>query len=104
LLPGIVDGSTVATRLTRAHVGRCLRCQAELAQYRRLRRASRSLAVDPPPGPPDLLDAILLRLDELPERASARAHRIVVYVGGAAATAAGAALGALVLTRRARTS
>jgi hypothetical protein len=104
LLPGIVDGSTVATRLTRVHVSRCLRCQAELAQYRRLRRAARSLADDPPPAPPDLLEMILSRVEELPARTSARARRMGVVITGAATAAAGAVAGALVLTRRARTS
>ena len=35
-LPGIVEGLTVADLELRRHVETCLRCQAELAQYRKL--------------------------------------------------------------------
>ena len=101
LVPGLVDGSSVANRLTRAHVNRCLRCQAELAQYRRLRRVARSLEHDTWPGPPDLLDAVLTGLERAGDRTAAHTRRAAMYVGGLLATAAGAA-GAVVLTRRAR--
>jgi hypothetical protein len=103
LLPGLVDGSTVATRLTRAHLGRCLRCQAELAQYRRVRRAARSLHTERWAGPADLLEAVLAGLERASDRTAARTRRLGVYLGGVAATAAGAAAaGAIVLTRRTR--
>ena len=103
LLPGLVDGSAVAGRLTRAHLGRCLRCQAELAQYRRVRRAARSLQAERWTGPADLLEAVLAGLERASERTADRSRRLAVYLGGVAATAAAAAgAGALVLTRRAR--
>ena len=38
-LPGVVDGSARLDRAERRHVEQCLRCQAELAQYRKLLRA-----------------------------------------------------------------
>jgi anti-sigma factor RsiW len=103
LLPGLVDGSAMATRLTRAHLGRCLRCQAELAQYRRVRRAARSLQSERWAGPADLLDAVLAGLERAGDRTADRTRRLAVYLGGAAATAAAVAgAGAIVLTRRAR--
>ena len=103
LLPGLVDGSAVASRLTRAHLSRCLRCQAELAQYRRVHRAARSLQAERWTGPADLLEAVLAGLERASERTADRSRRLAVYLGGVAATAAAAAgAGALVLTRRAR--
>jgi hypothetical protein len=101
-VPGLVDGSSVAHRITRAHVNRCLRCQAELAQYRRLRRAARSLEQERWVPPPDLLDAILAGLERAGDRTAARTRRAIALAGGMAATAAGAAAGAVLLTRRAR--
>jgi anti-sigma factor RsiW len=102
LLPGLVDGSTVASRLTRAHLGRCLRCQAELAQYRRVRRAARSLQAERWTGPADLLEALLAGLERAGDRTADRTRRLAVYLGGAATAAAAAGAGALVLTRRGR--
>ena len=103
LVPGLVDGSSVANRLTRAHVNRCLRCQAELAQYRRLRRTARSLEQERWLPPADLLDAVLAGLERAGDRTAARTRRALVYVGGITATAAAAgAAGAVLLTRRAR--
>ena len=102
LLPGLVDGSGVASRLTRAHLGRCLRCQAELAQYRRVRRAARGLEAERWTGPADLLEAVLAGLERAGDRTADRTRRLAVYLGGAAATAAAAGAGALVLTRRGR--
>jgi len=101
-VPGLVDGSSVANRLTRAHVNRCLRCQAELAHYRRLRRTARSLEQERWVPPADLLEAVLAGLERAGDRTVARTRRVAVYVGGMAATAVGAAAGAVLLTRRAR--
>jgi hypothetical protein len=106
-LPGIVDGEDVADLELRRHVETCLRCQAELAQYRKVLRALHQLrteVIEPAPG---LLPDILASLSAAGER-RAMGHlltgRQAAYVGGiAAATAAGAA-GALVLASRARKS
>ena len=38
LLPGVIDGTHRADRRIRKHVESCLRCQAELVQYRKLLR------------------------------------------------------------------
>jgi len=101
LVPGLVDGSSLANRFTRAHVNHCLRCQAELAQYRRLRRAARSLEQERWVPPADLLDAVLAGLERAGDRTAARTRRALVYAGGMAATAAGAGA-AVLLTRRTR--
>ena len=88
------------------HVERCLRCQAELVQHRRVLRALRNLrseVLEPAPG---MLPELLAALEQAGERSAVRSilhrHR-VAYIGGlAAATAAGAA-GALVIASRNRT-
>jgi anti-sigma factor RsiW len=104
-LPGIVDGATVADFETRRHVETCLRCQAELAQYRKVLRALRHLRVEVLEPAPGLVSDILASLGEAGERRAMRnllTGRRAAYVGGiAAATAAGAA-GAIVFATRAR--
>ncbi len=104
-LPGIVEGGTVADATIRRHVETCLRCQAELAQYRKVLRALHQLRtelIEPAPG---LLPDILASLGAAGERRAMRfllTGRRAAYEGGiAAATAAGAA-GAIVLATRAR--
>ncbi|MDQ4072351.1 MAG: hypothetical protein M3088_05685, partial [Actinomycetota bacterium] len=61
-LPGIVDGATVADAAIRRHVDTCLRCQAELAQYRKVLRALHQLrteVIEPAPGLlPDILSSL----------------------------------------------
>jgi anti-sigma factor RsiW len=104
-LPGIVEGLAVADLELRRHVETCLRCQAELAQYRKLLKALHSLrtqVLEPAPG---MLPDILAALEAAGERRAMRhllSGRRAAYVGGiAAATAAGAA-GAIVLATRHR--
>ncbi len=107
-LAGAVDGETTLGRAERRHVERCLRCQAEIVQYRKLLRAMHSLRTDVLEPAPGLLADILATLEEVGERQAVRSllsGRRMAYLGGlAAATAAGAA-GAIVFasrTRRAR--
>ena len=107
-LAAAAEGDTVLGRAQRRHVERCLRCQAEVVQYRRLLRAMRSLRTDVLEPAPGLLADILATLEEAGERQAVRSllsGRRMAYLGGlAAATAAGAA-GAIVFatrTRRAR--
>ncbi|HWH35909.1 MAG TPA: hypothetical protein VNT56_11400 [Acidimicrobiales bacterium] len=85
----------------RRHVETCLRCQAELARYRKLVRTLRSLrseVFDPGPG---FVADVLAALDDAGDRHLLRSllsgHR-VAYVGGLAVATAGAA-GALVIAR-----
>lgn len=103
VLPGLVDGSATLDRSARRHVDGCLRCQAEMVQYRKLVRGLRSLQgqVFHAPGlVGDILAAVAS--GEVPQRAAASVARRAAYLSGiAAATAAGAA-GAIVLASRAR--
>lgn len=105
-LPQIVDGGERAAPDVMAHVDACLRCQAELVQYRKLLKALRTLRTDILEPAPGTLTAILASLEAVGERGAMRsllAGRRAAYVGGiaAAATAAGAA-GAIVLASRGR--
>lgn len=104
-LPRIVDGLDVADLEVQRHVAACLRCQAELAQYRKVLRALHQLRTEVLEPAPGLLPDVLAALEAAGERRAMHNllnGRRVAYVGGiAAATAAGAA-GALVLASRAR--
>jgi hypothetical protein len=104
-LPGIIDGLHVASLDLRRHVETCLRCQAELVQYRKLLRALHQLRTEMLEPAPGMLPDILASLEAAGERRAMRfllTGRQFAYVGGiAAATAAGAA-GAIVLASRAR--
>ncbi len=105
LLPQIVDGDSVADRRVQRHVESCLRCQAELVQYRKLLKALHQLrtqVLEPAPG---LLTDILASLEAAGERRAMRSllnGRTAAYAGGIAATAAAGAVGALLLAHRAR--
>ena len=104
-LAGVVDGSSKLDRADRRHVERCLRCQAELAQYRKLLRAMQALRRETIAPAPGLLGEVLAAVEAAGERQAVRSAitgRRVAYFGGiAAATAAGAA-GAIVLAARSR--
>lgn len=104
-LADAAEGSVLLDGPSRAHVEHCLRCQAELAQYRKLLRALRALRTEVLIPAPGLLPELLLHLEQAGERRAIRSMltgRRVAYLGGiAAATAAGAA-GAIVLATRSR--
>jgi len=105
-LPGVVDGSASLDRADRRHVERCLRCQAELAQYRKLLKAMQALRSTAAPVPAGLVADVLAHLEAAGERSAVRgalSGRRVAYLGGiAAATAAAGAGAALVLVNRGR--
>jgi hypothetical protein len=73
-LPLVVDGSRRPTQAMADHLGSCLACQAELAGYRRLLRALRSLRDEPLLFPaPELVGETLTALSEhLADRARRR--------------------------------
>src|SRR5881227_2215522 len=106
LLPGVIDGNHHADRRLRRQVESCLRCQAELVQYRKLLRALHTLRTDVLEPSPGLLSSILANLEEAGERGAIRsliAGRRAAYLGGlAVATAAAGAAGTVVLISRAR--
>lgn len=104
-LPAIVDGLEVAEIEVQRHVAACLRCQAELVQYRKVLRMLHELRTEVLEPTPGLVPDILAALGAAGERRAVH-HllngRRVAYVGGiAAATAAGAA-GAILASRARR--
>jgi hypothetical protein len=107
LLPGIVDGSVKVDDATQAFIESDLRCQAELARYRKLLRTLEQLRtryLEPSPG---LLAATLASLAEEGERRvvhSMITGRRLAYAGAALGTAiaAGAATTAVLLARSRR--
>ena len=105
-LPGIVDGPGSADLALRRHVEGCLRCQAELVQYRRLLRALHHLRTEVLEPAPGLLDR-----DPRQPRGGGRARRGALAAerpAGRLSRRAGgghrrrAAAGAIVLANRAR--
>lgn len=108
LLPGLVDGTVMVDARTLAFIESDLRCQAELARYRRLLRTLgqlRTRYLEPSPG---LLASTLNALAEESERQVAQSiltGRRLAYAGaalGGAAVAAGAAATAVMVARSRR--
>jgi anti-sigma factor RsiW len=99
-LAASLDDPTVLGRDDHAHLASCLRCQAEVARERRLRRRLAGLREVVLVPPDDLLEQIELALDADDER-HGRTRR-VAWVGGLAAATAAAAGGAIVLAARTR--
>ncbi len=103
-LAAAVDDASALGELEWAHVAQCLRCQADLAQYRRLRRLLANLGDERQVPTPELLAGLLADLDVAMDRQERHRHagRRAAYFGGlAAATAAGVG-GVLVLATRRR--
>jgi hypothetical protein len=104
-LSQVADGSVELSWSARRHVEQCLRCQAELVQYRRILRAMRAMRTEVLEPAPGLVSDILAHIEEVGERTAIRSlisNHKVAYIGGiAAATAAGAA-GALIVASRTR--
>ncbi len=104
-LPDAASGQVLLGGPAREHVESCLRCQAEMVQYRRVLRALRALrteVLEPAPGQvADVLAAVAAAGERRAVEGLLRGRR-VVYVGGLAAAAATAAGGALVLASRSR--
>jgi hypothetical protein len=105
VLSDAADGTALLDAQARLHVDHCLRCQAEVVQYRKLLRALHTMRTEVLNPGPGLVGDLLAVLEEAGEKHAVRSMlsgRRVAYVGGiAAATAAGAA-GALVLANLSR--
>ena len=99
-LAAAVDDPSVLGPDDHAHLASCLRCQAEVARERRLRRSLAGLADLVVLPPDDLLEQVYGALDGLDGRHVL--HRRVAWVGGIAAATAAAAGGAFVLAARTR--
>lgn len=102
-LTGTLDGRDARSAAAVRHIESCLRCQADLVQYRRLLRTLRSLRTDYLEPAPGLFSDILATLEEAGERRAILAvlhGRRAAYLGGIAAAATAAGAGALVLASR----
>ena len=86
-LPRILDGTRRTDRAVARHVETCLRCQAELARYRRMLRLLHQLRDQRPDLPPGALRSVLA---ELETRAGQQAVRSVL--GGRRGIVAGLAV------------
>ena len=104
-LAAAADGSELLGRNERRHVERCLRCQAELVQYRKILRAMRAMRTEVLEPAPGLVTDILAHLEEAGERTAIRSllwNRKVAYIGGLAAATAAGATGAIIVASRSR--
>ncbi len=104
LLPAIAAGEVQPARWAKAHIESCLRCQAEIARYRRLLRTLRELRDDPQRPAPGTLAAILGAVEsagDLRRLAFLRHGRRAAFLSGVAvATAAGTGLAIWAARRR----
>ena len=106
LIPATLDGEEPIAMPVQRHVESCLRCQAELARYRRMLRGLQLLRMqflEPAPG---LLAQTLATIGEASEQHAIRSllnNRRAAYAGaiGGALAAAGATA-AIVVVHRAR--
>lgn len=106
VLAASADLGELRDRRARTHVETCLRCQAEVVQYRKLLKALHALRQDLVATPHGLVADIFVRLEAAGERQAVRsllAGRKAAYVGGiAVATAAAGAGAAVLLVNRSR--
>jgi anti-sigma factor RsiW len=108
LLPALVDGEPMDVEADK-HIETCLRCQAELARYRRLLRTLsllRARYVEPTPG---LLGDTLAAITDAAEsgvRRTLLSGRRLAYAGaiGGGALAAGATAAVLIARSRRRSA
>jgi hypothetical protein len=97
------DRAAIADPAARRHVESCLRCQADLVQYRKLLRALHNLRTEVLEPAPGLLPEILAHLEAAGERHALRSMltgRRLAYAGGIAAAATAGAAGAILLASR----
>jgi hypothetical protein len=100
-LPRLLEEPGRGERQVRRHVQTCLRCQAELARYRRMQRMLGQLRSERPPLPPGAVRSALAAIEERAAleavRAAHRARRLAA--AGAGALVAGATVAAVVVGR-----
>jgi anti-sigma factor RsiW len=108
LLPEAVDGDAPVALPVQRHVESCLRCQAEVARYRRMLRGLQLLRthyLEPAPG---VLSQTLAAIGEASEQRairsllSGRRMAYVAGVGGALAAATATTAAAVLLARAKR--
>jgi anti-sigma factor RsiW len=88
-LPAYVAEEETLDSRTLAHVAECLRCQAEIARYRRMLRTLHGLRLDREAAPASLLSSVIAGLDRPPgaRRAWLLVAGLVSATGAVAATA-----------------
>lgn len=105
-LPAVAAGEAGVDERITMHVAQCLRCQAEVAAYRRILRHLRSLRHDVVSSPPGAMAEVLEALARAGSGEAPTAPNRVLwaaYVGGiTVATAAAGAAGVLVWMNRRR--
>ena len=102
-LPALVDDPEGLEPEDRDHVDQCLRCQAAVAQHRRIRRTVHDLEPGAPGGVDlDPVDAVLLALDRQAARRRVARRRMVL--GLATATVVGLGAAAAARTRLGRSA
>jgi hypothetical protein len=89
-LPAYVAGEETLDAPTLAHVAECLRCQAEIARYRRMLRTLHGLRLDREVAPANLLSSVLSRLDQ--PQGTGRGRVVVAGVASAAGALAATAI------------
>jgi anti-sigma factor RsiW len=105
VIPELVDGGATTNVAVERHLQTCLRCQAELARYRRLLRMLamlRTRFVEPNPG---LLSDTLAALADVTEQGARRtllSGRTLAYAGAIGGTAVAAGATAALLIARSR--
>ena len=105
LLPETVDGTGPVDLGVQSHIEACLRCQAELARYRRMLRALQQLRTRYLEPSPTLLAQTLAALEEAGERQAMRSllsGRRLAYAGAIGGAVAAAAAATTVLLARSR--
>ena len=80
---------TVLSGEAATHVSQCLRCQAEIANYKRMRRVMRSLADHDDVEAPDLEHRIRVALDAADGTSGTRVPAVTAATIGGVAAAAG---------------
>jgi anti-sigma factor RsiW len=105
VIPALVDGEPATDVAVERHLQTCLRCQAEVARYRRLLRTLamlRTRYVEPNPG---LLGDTLAALTDAAEHGARRtllSGRTLAYAGAIGGTAVAAGATAALLIARSR--
>lgn len=99
-LPGVESVDDLGERLA-AHVETCLRCQAEAARYRTLRRRLGALSRDAMTAPATLVPAVVARIEvdesEIPADLRVGLRRAAVAMSAAAGAAVAATAGTIIV-------
>jgi hypothetical protein len=102
VLPSYIEKSEPVSVEVRKHIEGCVRCQAELVQYKKLLRNLhnfRTKVLEPAPG---LLSSILASIEKSGEKRAIRSMltgRKAAYAGGIAVASAAGLAGVVILAR-----